>query len=327
MERDCSRSAPARLAQQNRPAKSVHNEGVRRTRAFASAVAAVVAGAGMCLAQVSSTVSLSNGVEVEVTANLGQPTGEEKLTVDMARASGNSFYRIFKDQNNLMVFAYELSIGLSSDGKELHFTAKPAEAEFAARYPGADAGKPVPSLSSDHDFRPLQSGDGDQIGLFEIPGMGLSVTDAVKVTLHPEGEGAGSGGPLRFAGINVSINGMPAAGPARASVSGRYAMFYLPGRGAFFFATEAPPGRAFVKAGSIDHNRMQFTVNNDSYECIASDPVLANAESGEVWVFQDPGYEPAGNWTQEVQLPAEQDQQKHEEFFTAASDSLSWWLP
>jgi hypothetical protein len=286
----------------------------------------MVAGAGFCMAQLTSTVTLSNGVEVRVTANLGQPTGAETLTVEMARASGNSFYRIFRDQNNLDVFAYELSIGQSSDGKELQFVAKPVETEFAARYPNADAGKPVPTLSSDHDFRPLPSGSDDAIGLFEIPGMGLQVSDSVAVTLHPEGERAGSGGPLRLAGLKVSINGTPAAGPARASVSGRYAMFYLPGKGGFFFATEAPTGRNFTKAGSIDRSRMQFNVDNDSYEGLATDSILANAESGELWVFHDPGYVPSGNWTQQIR-PEEPSGPPKEEFFTAASDSLSWWLP
>jgi hypothetical protein len=286
----------------------------------------MAAGAGMCMAQLSSTVALSNGVEVRVRANLGQPTGAETLKVDMARASGNSFYRIFKDQNNLAVFAYELSVGVSPDGEEVRFVGKPVETEFAARYPGADAGKPVPTLSSDHDFQPLQSGGDDEIGLFEIPGMGLRVSDSVAVTLHPGGEDAGSGGPLKFAAMTVSINGTAAAGPARSSVSGRYAMFFIPGRGAYFFATEAPLGRAFTKAGSIDHNRIQFVVDNDSYEGSSSASILTGADSGELWVFHDPGYKPAGNWTQEIR-PAEPDTPAKEEFFTAASDSLNWWLP
>jgi hypothetical protein len=286
----------------------------------------LVLSAGVCSAQLTSTVALSNGVEVKVTADLGQPTGAETLTVEMGRASGNSFYRIFKDQNHLAVFAYELSVGLSPDGKELHFTGKPVTTEFAARYPNADAGKPVPTLSSDHDFMPLESGEDDQIGLFEIPGVGLRVTDAVKAILHAAGEGAGSGGPLRFADLKVSINGMPAAGPARASVSGRYAMFYIPGKGGFFFATEAPEGRNFSKAGSIDRSRMQFNVENVDYDCSAGESILANADSGEIWVFHDPAYQPAGNWTQNIS-PTEPNPPAKARFFTAASDSLSWWLP
>ena len=287
-----------------------------------SLVVAIVAGCGMCLAQLSSTVALSNGVEVRVVAKLGQPTGEERLTVQMARASGNSFYRIFWDQNNLAVFAYELEISRSATGNEFHFVAKPVEAEFAARFPDADGGKPVPTLSSDHEFRPLRSGDDGEIGLFEIPGMGLAVSDSVQVTVNEEG--SASAGVFRFAGLKVSINGTQAAGPARATVSGRYAMFYIPGRGAYFFSTEAPAGRAFVKAGSADGNMMQFNAGNDLYECTASQPILTNSDSGEVWVYYDPSYAPTGNWTQDIRS---EEPTPSEDFFTAASDSLNWWLP
>src|ERR1700733_1690311 len=108
--------------------------------------------AASCIAfgQISSLISGSNGVQIEITADLGKPTGQEQLTVEMARASGNSFYRIFRDQNKLAVFAYELTVDLASGGNALVATAKPVENEFAARYPNADAGKPVPSLSADH---------------------------------------------------------------------------------------------------------------------------------------------------------------------------------
>jgi hypothetical protein len=282
---------------------------------------ALVAISGMCLAQLSSTVTLSNGIEVQVSANLGQPTGQEKLTVEMVRASGNSFYRTFWDQNNLVVFAYELAINRSSDGNEFRFVAKPVGTEFAARFPQADAGKPVPSLSSEHDFRPLHSGDHDEIGLFEIPGMGLTVNDSIRVALDEQR--SASTGAFQLSGLKVSINGTPSAGPARVTVSGRYAMFYIPGRGAYFFSTDAPAGRAFVKAGSVDGNRMQFNAENDSYECAANQLILVDSQSGEVWVYHDPSYSPTGNWTRDIR-PGEPE--PGEDFFTSASDSLNWWL-
>jgi hypothetical protein len=140
-------------------------------------------------------------------------------------------------------------------------------------------------------------------------------------------EGAAeSAGPLRFAGLKISINGSAVEGVARGSVSGRYVMFYVPGRGGYFFSTDAPAGRAFLKAGSIDRTRLQFTVDNDSYECTADAPILPDAQSGEVWVYHDPAYKPAGNWTQDLRS-GEPPRPAAEEVFAAASDSLSWWIP
>jgi hypothetical protein len=285
-------------------------------------VIALVLARAFSIAQVSSNISLSNGVQLEIAAGFGAPTGEEKLDVEMARASGNSFYRIFHDQNKLAVFAYELMVDLTPDGSAVRATAKPVETEFAARFPGADAGKPVPSLSSDHPMGPLTTGQSAELGLFEVPGMGLKVTDTIRVKM---GQESGAPGPLRFSGIRLSMDRKPVTGaPPPGSVSGRYVMFYVPGSGGFFFSTEQPAGRPFVKAGSIDGAHMQFTIENINYDLTASAPFLANGAGGEVWIYHDPNYRPAGNWTNDLHtgISASPDQ-----FFMAASDSLSWWLP
>jgi hypothetical protein len=266
-------------------------------------------------AQVSSTVSLNNGVQLEITAHLGQPTGEETLKVEMTRASGNSFYRMFRDQNQLIVFAYELSVNLTQAGDALRATAKPVETEFAARFPNADAGKPVPSLSSDHEMGPLSSGQSADIGLFEIPGMGLKVSETIRVRMSQES----AAGALHFTGLRVSIAGGPASPPPPGSVAGRYAMFYIPGRGGYFFATEDPGHAGFVKAGNVDRTEMRFTLDNENYVCTASAPILGPNASSDLWVFHDAKYRPAGNWTRASQTAQDQ-------FYMAAADSLNWWL-
>ena len=270
--------------------------------------------AGLSHAQLSSTVSLNNGVGLQVTASLGQPTGQQTLTIDMARASGNSFYRIFWDQNHLAVFAYELVVDLMPGGATLRATAKPAEDEFAARYRDADAGKPVPTLSADHELGPLGSDQSATLDLFNIPGMGLSVSETIQVKFDAERSGT-----LRFTRLTVAENGKPIAGPAPGAVAGRYTMFYVPGGGAYFFSMEAVPGRNFTKAGTIDGLHVRFSLDNVDYDCISTAPIHANG--GEIWVLHDPSYKPAGNWTRDRQSGA------GEEFFMAASDSLGWWLP
>lgn len=274
--------------------------------------------AGACFPQASSSIALSNGLELRITADFGSPTGEEKLTVEMHRASGDSFYRIFRDQNNLAVFAYEVGVSRNAGGDAVTVTARPATNDFAARFPNADAGKPVPTLSSENTSDPLRSGGQVELGLFEIPGMGLQVREIFRMKMSSDGASAG-GGPLRLAGLRVSVNRSPirAAGP-RGAVSGRYAMFYIPGRGAYFLSTDQPAGRPFLKAGTIDGNRMQFTIDNENFECISDAPILRGVEGGEVWVYHDANYKPAGNWTSDLRSTAD-------EFFMSASDSLGWW--
>ena len=291
----------------------------------------IVLAAGMCLAQSSSTVSLSNGVQLSVSASLGQPTGEQSVKIQMDRASGNSVYRIFRDQNDLAVFAYELAVDRSADGSELLITAKPAETEFAAKFPGADGGKPVPTLSSDQKLPGMRSGQHADIGLFELAGMGLKVIDNIQVRVNQGGFSElespvpSTQQRLRFSSLRVSINKSPVPGTGEpSSVAGRYVMFYVPGRGGYFFSIDNPTGRAFEKIGSIDRNRLQFTLNNEIYDCVADAPILSGVGSGEVWIYLDPAYKPEGNWTKD--LPAEKSPQATG-YFTASSDSLSWWLP
>lgn len=272
-------------------------------------------------AQNSSTVSLDNGVQVHIEAKFGQPTGQEVLTVEMTRASGNSFYRVFRDQNQLAVYAYILMLDLAANGTAVHATAKAYDAQFMERFPNADGGKPTPTLSADREAGPLGNGQSADIDLFEIPGMGLNVNEtiAVKIDQRP------AAGALRFSGLRVSINGKTMPGAQQAEVSGRHLMFYVPGRGGYFFSAQ-DPGHGFVKAGVVNGNRMQFSLDNENYECIANAPILTDAPSSELWVWHDAGYKPAGNFTAHLrsggsELPAEG------EFFVAASDSLSWWLP
>ena len=309
------------------------NEGVRRSnrRFRIGHFAALVASAVACAAQESSTIALSNGARIEVTAGFGHPTGEETLTVEMARASGNSFYRIFWDQNHLAVYAYELALDLAPGGDRVLAAAKPAEEEFASHYPNADAGKPVPTLSEVHDLGPLGSGQSATLGLFEIPGVGLAVSETLQVKLNQSG---GTGGPLRLAGIQVFADKNAGkgterelvSGPApKASVAGRYVMFYIPGRGAYFFSAEPVSDRAFVEAGSVDHNQMDFSIDNEAFHVTADAPILTQPESGDVWVYHDPAYKPSGNWTLDL-TGATTAQSAENAFFTAASDSLSWWL-
>ena len=245
------------------------------------------------------------------------------LTVEMVRASGNSFYRIFWDQNHLAVYAYELAVDLGAGGDSLLVTAKPAEDEFASRYLHADAGKPVPSLSAEQDLGPLASGRSATLALFEIPGVGLTVSETIQAKMNQSG---GAGGALHFAGIQVFVEKNLVSGPApKASVSGRFAMFYIPGRGGYFFSTQPVPNRAFLNAGSIDRNHMDFSLDNETFHVIANAPIITQSESSGLWVFHDASYKPSGTWTLDLRSPAIT-QSAPDAFFAAASDTLSWWL-
>lgn len=291
-----------------------------------------IAGALACAAgawgQASSTISIDNGVSFSIEADLGAPAATERVKTELLRASGDSFYRIFTDQNGLAIFAYELELTRASEENEFRVIAKPAGDEFASRFPAADGGKPVPTVSSDKELD-LSAGASVEIGLFSLEGQGLRVIDTVRIVLIPPGaaesasQTSAPGSLLRLSGLQISVNGMALKTQFGGAVVGRYALLYLPGRGAYFLSTGPVAGRNLINAGSIDRDHMQFTIDNEVFDVTTDLPILTRADTGELWVFHDPNYAPSGNWTA---LPDALDQTQADRSFTAAADSLQWWL-
>lgn len=281
----------------------------------------IVTLAATSFAQVSSNVSLSNGVQLTIACN-SNPSG---LKIDLEPASGNSFYRIFRDENNLAIFAYELQVERTSDGDHFRVTAMPAGDDFATRFPNADGGKPTPTLPEPRPSPLLASGDKFTIDIAVIPGSG-NLSDTVQIRLNARGtssdQASQAAAPLRFVGLKVQINDqvVSASGPG-ATAAGRYVMFYVPGHGGYFLSTEQVESPAFVQIGVVDHTYLHFTLDNETYDCDSDAPILPTSDRGEIWVFHDPNYKPSGNWTKSN--PSTQ----RDEFFAAASDSLKWWLP
>lgn len=279
-----------------------------------------------CFAQFSSTVSLSNGVRLEIVTE-PQTDSDSGLTAEMQPASGNSFYRIYWDQNHLVAFVYELEVERTSDGTSFRITARPAGEDFAARFPNADAGKPAPTLPSPIASPVLNPGERFTVDIPTNPGLKLSIADVVQAQLSPRGvqaeAGVKGGAQIRFAALRVRADGrLLSPGPGGAIVAGRYAMFYVPGRGGYFFSSEPVTALPFAQIGIVDGAKLHFTLENQEYECEAEEPILLKSQSGQLWVYHDPNYRPAGNWTKSDTRDGSRDQ-----FFTAASDSLNWWLP
>src|ERR1700733_1166364 len=209
----------------------------------------LLAAAVLCRAQDSARVSLSNGVQLTISARSdnGAPVA---LKTSLEPATGDSFYRIFRDENNLAVFAYELEVARTADGQNFRITARSATEDFATRFPNADGGKPTPTLSAPQVSPLLSSGEGFTIPIPSNPGLGQNLTDRVQILLGQRGganDSAADSAQIRFSGLRVYIQGKSASPSTGADVAGRYAMFYIPGRGGYFFSTEAVDQRPFIQ--------------------------------------------------------------------------------
>jgi hypothetical protein len=275
------------------------------------------------MAQQVSSIALNNGVRLRIETSIGQPTGTTTVAPSMLPASGDSFFRVFRDQNNLAVYAYELVIDRPDGGDEFHLVVRPAGERFARLAPNSDGGKPVPTVAENRELGVLHSGQPIQFPVYNVPGAGVDVVDTIVLTLEDTDAAPAAG--IRFDGLKVYINKTLVAPAATGSVSGRYAMFYVPGQGGYFFSSEPAPGKGFVEAGWFDHARMQFTLDNVTYDCVASAPFLTQNDRGEAWVYHDPNYKPQGNWTKPLNDPGELT--RPPQFFTGAANTLAFWVP
>jgi len=277
----------------------------------------------ICLGQPSSMISLSNGIQVRIVAKTDKAP-PDPLKVEMKAATGNSVYRIFHDETGLAVYAYELVVDRLDDGVHFQVVAKPAGDEFMAKFPNADGGKPTPTLPRPFESVPLNPGGQFTIEIPTNPGWFEHRTDIVQVQPGASGRTGGTISPasarIRFAALRVAINGQIVPTPsAGAVVEGRYAMFYIPQRGGYFFSTQPVDSRPFVQGADVDGTTMKFTVDNENYECHAASPILMQSERGQIWIYHDPDYKPSGNLTKtSAQSP--------QQFYTAASDTISWWV-
>jgi len=165
------------------------------------------------------------------------------VKIQQARAGGNSFYRIFRDQNDLVVFVYELAVDRSPDGEIFNITTRPATTNFAARFPNADGGKPAPTLSAEQRLPPCAPVNTRISDSSSSAGVGLKVVDTIEVRV---GQRAGapafrrSFGAVRCASAFLRAPGLDQSGSSRrlrrrATVVGRYAMFYCRARRLLLF--------------------------------------------------------------------------------------------
>jgi hypothetical protein len=277
----------------------------------------------VCFARMSSVATLPNGIRVEVTTDPGNNAGDP-LKAELKPATYNSVYRIFHDQSGLAVYAYELVVERLPDGIHFQITAKPAGEEFAARFPYADGGKPTPTMPIPAESPPLGPEGRFTVEIPTNPGLFEHRTDTVTVQPDPRDRTAEmdqKASPLiRFVDLRVIVGGkqLPVSGLGK-DVSGRYAMFYIPKRGGFFFSAQPIPSRPSMPVALVDRARLKFTIDKEDVDCFAAAPILAKSGGDQIWLYHDPHYKPSGT-------SAKGNPKQAEEYFTAASDTLNWWL-
>ena len=277
-----------------------------------------------CLAQGPVLIVLESGIRLRFVTDSGNGT-PGPLKNEVKPASYNSVYRIFRDETGLAVYAYELRVDLTPDGDHFRLTAEPAGTEFETRNPHADGGKPTPTMPRPIESTALEPGGRFTIEIPTNPGLWEHRTDTVQIEpplTAPRTARRTPPAKLRFTGLQVFINEKLVSPPGPGKmVAGQYTMFFLPRHGGYFFSTEPVQSSLLIGPAAVEGTKVRFKINDESFLLNSEAPILVESETGQVWVYYDPKYRPTINRARGNPISTSSDQ-----FFTAASDSLSSWL-
>jgi hypothetical protein len=96
---------------------------------------------------------------------------------------------------------------------------------------------------------------------------------------------------LKISNYKLAINGEVIAGSKpTGGYGGPVIWFYVPGRGRFIFSLTPHAGYDFRKIGTIEHNRISFSIGSDRYEWTSSNPIVGSGGNWNLWILQDTGY-------------------------------------
>lgn len=242
-------------------------------------------------------------------------TNKDGFSTNFAEAyfATNTIRRVLVDSGGSLYFGYALVIEPIPMSHQFKVSVRPLSPEdeqdlrarkaFQTRrlHPNYNAA----SLS--RSSTPQIIGDGDTFALDVLvnPQTGDKISDIVTISSDQARlqEAPISESPrdfmledveMRMINYRLLINGELAAGGKQSGAcAGPLIWFHLPEHGGrFIFSVMPHPGYDFRKIGTIENNKIKFTLNGESYEWISSTSILGNGGNWNLYVLFDSSYVP-----------------------------------
>jgi GWxTD domain-containing protein len=226
----------------------------------------------------------------------------------------NTIRRVFVDSGGSLYFGYSLVVEPLASSKQFRVSVRPLSAEdeqelrarksFQTRriHPNYNSAALARSTA------PQTIADGDTFALDVLvnPKTGEKITDFVTVSASEsrlkETSTTESSTPrdftlddvmMKMINYQLFINNELATGGKRSgAAAGPVIWFHLQGRGRFIFSLTPHEGYDFQKLGTIERNKIKFTLNGDQYEWVSDEPVVENDGPWNLYVLYDPNYVP-----------------------------------
>jgi GWxTD domain-containing protein len=230
----------------------------------------------------------------------------------------NTIRRVFIDSNGSSYFGYALVIEPLASTRQFRVSVRPLskedEQELRARK-SFETRAIHPNYNTAGFTRaatapPQVISDGDTFALDVLvnPKTGDKVTDFVTVSADEavarETSSRAGGAPaprdftledveMKMINYQLLVNGeMVARGKRTGACAGPVIWFHLQGRGRFIFSLRPHEGYDFQKLGTIERNKIKFTLKDERYEWVSDAPVVSGGGPWNLYVLYDPSYVP-----------------------------------
>lgn len=225
----------------------------------------------------------------------------------------NTIRRVFIDSGGSLYFGYSLVVEPVASGKQFRVSVRPLSPEDEQELRARKSFQ-TRRIHPNYNFAALSRAaapqiiaDGDTFALDVLvnPETGDKITDYVTVSeseARLREASAVDSAPrdftledvmLKMANYQLYVNGELVTGGKRSgAAAGPVIWFHLTERGRFIFSLKPHEGYDFRKIGTIEHNKMKFTLNNDRYEWVSDVPVVDAGGPWNLYVLHDPNYVP-----------------------------------
>jgi hypothetical protein len=217
-------------------------------------------------------------------------------------------HRVLTDAEQNVVFGYDLWVSADPVTKKFSLAVLPADEAFRRTF--LKDNTPLRPNGSFATFpksttpQTLDDGDAVSLELLVNNESGVKIVDVVSVTFdrstlretHPQSAPKDftlDAVELGVKNYSLLINGT-LVGKSKSTIgfTGALLWFYVPDRGRFIFSLVPREGYEFAKIAVLEDNKIEFTVNNEKYEWLSSEPILPNGGTWNLWVLHDTNYTP-----------------------------------
>lgn len=261
-------------------------------------------------------VPMKGGYFVVFTTTPGpNPKSSDGWSTTFAEAyfKSNTIRRVFIDSGGSLYFGYAIVIEPIASTKQFRVSVRSLSPEdeqdlkarksFQTRqiHPNYNAA----GLSRASAAQIIEDGDSFALDVLVNPKTGDKITDFVTVSASESGlreTPVVESAPRDFTLEDVTMkminyqlfinNELVAGGKRSGAAAGPVIWFHLQERGRFIFSLKPHEGYDFQKLGTIERNRMKFTLNNEQYEWVSDVPVVDTGGPWNLYVLYDPNYVP-----------------------------------